>query len=35
MGRNYLDALKEYVDVIWQNVTENIYERHIRPIFGH
>jgi hypothetical protein len=34
MGRNYLDALKEYADVIGQNVTENIYERHIKPIFA-
>ena len=33
MGPNYLDALKEYADVIGQNVTENIYERHIKPIF--
>jgi hypothetical protein len=35
MGRTYLDALKEYADVIGQNVTENIYERHLKPIFGH
>jgi hypothetical protein len=34
MGRNYLDALKEYADVIGPTVTENIYERHIKPIFA-
>ncbi len=33
MGCNYLDALKEYADVIGQNVTENIYERHIKAVF--
>lgn len=35
MGRTYLDALKKYEDVIAPNVMENIYERHIKPIFGH
>lgn len=34
MGRNYLNALKEYADVIGPNVTENIYERHIKPILA-
>jgi len=33
MGQGYLDALKKYEDIIAQNVTENIYERHIKPIF--
>jgi len=33
MGRHYLDALEKYEDIIAQNVTENIYERHIKPLF--
>ncbi len=33
MGARYLDALERYEDIIAQNVTENLYERHIRPIF--
>jgi hypothetical protein len=33
MGHSYLDALEKYKDIIAQNVTENIYQRHIRPIF--
>jgi hypothetical protein len=33
MGRRYLDALNKYQDIIAPRVTENIYERHIRPIF--
>ncbi len=33
MGRRYLNALDKYEDIIARNVTENIYERHIRPIF--
>ena len=33
MGQCYLDALAKYEDTIAQNVTENIYERHIRPVF--
>ena len=33
MGTQYLDALKKYEDIVAQNVTENIYERHIKPIF--
>ncbi len=32
-GTRYLDALERYDDIIAQNVTENLYERHIRPIF--
>ena len=36
MGARYLDAIENYEDVIAENVTENLYERHIRPIFlGH
>lgn len=33
MGERYLDALKEYSGVIGKNVTENLYERHIKPLF--
>jgi hypothetical protein len=33
MGRRYLDAVDTYEDIIAKNVTENIYERHVRPIF--
>ena len=32
MGHSYLDALGKYEDIIAQNVTENIYERHIKPV---
>ncbi len=33
MGAQYLNALEKYEDVVAKNVTENIYERHIKPIF--
>jgi hypothetical protein len=33
MGQHYLDALNKYEDIIAENVTENIFERHIRPLF--
>jgi hypothetical protein len=33
MGDEFLGALKKHEEVISQNVTENIYERHIKPIF--
>jgi len=33
MGRDYLNAVEKYEKIISQNVTENIYERHIKPIF--
>jgi len=33
MGERYLEALAKYEAVIAPNVIENIYERHIRPIF--
>jgi len=34
MGDRFLNALDKYEDTIAQNVTENIYERHIEPIFN-
>ncbi|MHC4241653.1 MAG: tagaturonate epimerase family protein [Planctomycetota bacterium] len=33
MGTHFYDALDKYEDVIAQNVTENIYARHINPLF--
>lgn len=33
MGRRYLDMLEECRDAIARNVTENLYERHLRRIF--
>jgi len=33
MGERYLSALDKFKDVIGRNVTENIYERHLRRIF--
>ncbi len=34
MGTRYLDALKTHETVIARNVTGNLYERHLRPLFG-
>lgn len=33
MGGRYLDALAQFEPVIAKNVTENLWERHIRPVF--
>ncbi len=33
MGQRFLDALAECEEVIGRNVTENLFERHIRPLF--
>jgi tagaturonate epimerase len=33
MGERYTNALIKYEDVIAKNVTENLYDRHIRPLF--
>ncbi|HEY6447932.1 MAG TPA: tagaturonate epimerase family protein [Acidobacteriaceae bacterium] len=33
MGRRYLELLEEYETVIAKNVTENLFERHIAPVF--
>lgn len=32
-GDRYFNALDKYKDIIARNVTENIFERHIKPIF--
>ena len=34
MGARYLDALKTYEKIIAQNVTDNLFSRHIKPIFS-
>lgn len=34
MGARYADALKAHADIIGGNVTANLYERHMQPIFG-
>ena len=33
MGSRYLDLLEEHESVIAKNVTENLYQRHIAPVF--
>jgi len=33
MGRRYLDLLEGYEPVIAKNVTDNLYRRHIAPVF--
>ena len=33
MGRRYLDLLDANEPVIAKNVTANLYERHIAPVF--
>ena len=33
MSGRYLDALEKYEDIIATNVTDNIYQRHIRSVF--
>jgi hypothetical protein len=33
MGRRYLDLLESNEKVIAKNVTENLFERHIKPVF--
>ena len=33
MGTRFTHALEKYEGIIAENVTENIYERHIRPLF--
>jgi len=34
-GERYLDALKKHEAIIAKNVTENLYQRHIRPLFAN
>jgi hypothetical protein len=32
-GKRYLEAVDKYQDIIARNVSENLYKRHIRPLF--
>jgi hypothetical protein len=34
MGTRYTDALKAHEEIIGRNVTTNLFDRHIMPIFG-
>ena len=34
MGRRYLDALKQHEKFVSRNVTENLYERHLKRLFA-
>jgi hypothetical protein len=33
LGRRYLDLLEKFETIVAKNVTENLFERHIRPAF--
>jgi hypothetical protein len=33
MGNRYLDALEKHEATVARNVTENLYERHLKPLF--
>ena len=33
MGRRFTDALEQHAKVVGDHVTQNLYERHIRPLF--
>jgi hypothetical protein len=33
MGTRYTDALEKYADVVGANVTENMYDRHLKRVF--
>jgi hypothetical protein len=33
MGDRYLDALKAAEESVSRNVTENLYARHLKPLF--
>ncbi|MHC4119051.1 MAG: tagaturonate epimerase family protein [Planctomycetota bacterium] len=33
MGTRFTDALRKYEDIIAENVAQNIYDRHIKPLF--
>jgi hypothetical protein len=34
MGKRFTDALETNEQIVGRNVTENLFERHLRPIFG-
>jgi hypothetical protein len=33
MGNRFTDALEKHAAVIAAGVTENIYQKHVRPVF--
>lgn len=33
MGSSYTDALEKHSEIIGENVTENLFERHVKPLF--
>jgi hypothetical protein len=33
-GSRYLDLLKAHREIVGRNVTENLYDRHLKPLFG-
>jgi hypothetical protein len=33
MGERYTNALKQYAEIVGKNVTENIFDRHLKPLF--
>ena len=33
MGDRYLEMLKKYEESVSRNVTENLYDRHLKPLF--
>jgi len=33
IGQRYLNALKEHEAVVARNVTTNLFERHLKPLF--
>ena len=33
MGKRYLDALDKHRESVSRNVTENLWERHLKPLF--
>jgi len=34
MGRRFTDALERFEEEIAKHVSANLFERHIRPVFG-
>ena len=34
MGKRFTDALEANEEIVGRNVTENLFDRHLRPIFG-
>ncbi|MDP3177685.1 MAG: hypothetical protein Q8M76_07260, partial [Spirochaetaceae bacterium] len=33
IGARYLDAIKSHRESVSKNVTENLFERHLKPLF--